>query len=882
MSTTATSALLTVIALTLTMTTTASAKCLGAFQACPSTNTCVLFPQDCSLCSSPSPTPRYVCPDHKTCVPLSSFPSCPGIQNTIWDTSLSVSARVSAVINATSVQDWAGQLWNWAPGLYDVYVPPFNWLNDDEHGVKQNAATSFPNGGSLGSTWSPSILNAVGKAIGVEARGILNSNVDAGNRGIGQNGIGITAYAPNLNLVRDPRWGRAQEVYSEDPELSSSLVTALIEGIQSLGGDNKTLLALACAKHYAAYDLEDIPQVRFVFDAQVDAVNMWETYMAVFRHAIVDAQAGSVMASYNSLNGVPTACDADLLNGILRSRWGFEGFVVGDYDAVANIVNTHHYVQNYGQAAVLAWQAGMDQEGGGTAVIDTIPYAVQNGHLSKETVAASLARLLSSRVRLGLFDPPGQIPFNIIDDSSKYVQSPEHVKLARDAATAGTCMYKNAGNALPLDASSVKLAVIGPQALQGPLLQGNYAVPPLPGVVTLFEGINAYVTGEPEVRSCGTLLNNTDYYVPGGVGVVAGSPDVCCTMCSFNPECVLWTWYDSLCYLKANASISPVHSPGRISGKPVPSGSPRITFAPGCNAVGCEDESGFESAGRVAAGADAVLVVLGLNQTFERETHDRTTIDFPQGQYDLVSHLRASVGPNTPIIGVLIHGGTLAFHDMESDLDAILDMWYPGQEAGNALASILFGQVSPAGRVPVTYYEGDWDLPPPGQMDLLAGQGTTYRYFTGTPTFPFGFGLSYTTFSYSALTLPSGPIEPCAGFTVSFRVTNTGSVDSDEVSQVYLALPHASVPTARIRLAAFARNHIPAGQSLDVSLQVSSERLSVVYNGTAKSGSGFWDPELVVEAGDVQVWVGGGQPAFTKGVLEGGVSVGSTSKACVV
>ncbi|KNC55776.1 glycoside hydrolase family 3 domain-containing protein [Thecamonas trahens ATCC 50062] len=818
----------------------------------------------------------YVCPDHKTCVPSAAeFTSCPGVKGTHWDVSLSVAERVAYVVNRTTVKEQAAQLWNWAPALYDPPMPAFNWLDDDEHGVKQHHATSFPNGGSLGSTWSPATLAAVGNAVATEARGLLNGFVRSGNRGMYENGVGITLYAPNMNLVRDPRWGRAQEVYSEDPELSSALVTAFVEGIQARHA-NGSMLAAACCKHYAFYDLENEPVTRFVFDARVNAANTWETYLAVFRHCIVTAKGASVMASYNAVNGVPTAADPNLLNGVLRDRWGFEGFVVGDYDAAANIVNTHHYCPDYECAAAAAWNAGLDQEGGGVDVISAIPDAVAAGKLSASTVAASFGRLLRTRILLGLFDPPTYSAYNAIDNSTKYVESPAHKQLAFTAAVQGTCLYKNARNALPLDASTVQLAVIGPQAAEQALLQGNYAVAPDAGVVTLLEGLGAYVSGQNESRSC-AFEADTDYYLAGQAGVAASSPAVCCSMCSWNPECAVWTWYESQCYLKP-AGLKPTHSPGRVSGKPVPSGSPRVTFAPGCNAVGCSDESGFAAAGTLAAAADAVIVVLGLNQTFERETHDRTTIDFPQGQYDLVSYLRSVT--TAPLIGVLVHGGTLAFHDMVDNLDAIVDVWYPGEEGGNALAAVVFGAANPAGRTPVTYYAGDWQLPQPGNMDLFSGLGTTYRYFVGEPVFPFGHGLSYTTFAYSDLRLPTAAIAPCAGFTATVRVTNTGKRDGDEVVQLYVSLPDATVPTAHIRLAAFARVGIAAGASVDVALDVSAERLSVVYNGTATSGPGLWQPTLAVEAGAVHVGVGGGQPHFYHGALEGVVTVASSSTAC--
>eukprot|EP00030_Apusomonadida_sp_AF-17_P007579 a841981_43.p1 GENE.a841981_43~~a841981_43.p1 ORF type:complete len:887 (-),score=386.87 a841981_43:100-2733(-) len=841
--------------------------CLGDFIVCPNLS-CAKFSQDCAAC----PAGEYVCPDHATCVAASAWSSCPGVAGTHFDTTLSIAERAAYLVANTDLATQIAQLWNWAPEIYSLYVPAYNWLSDDEHGVKQAHATSFPNGGVLGSTWSVDTLAAVGEAIAVEARGLFNGFVNEGNRGIGQNAAaGLTLYSPNMNLVRNPLWGRAQEVYSEDPQLSAGLVAAFVKGIQQRQ-DNGSMLAVACCKHYVAYDLESIPVLRYFFDAQVDARNFWETYMPVFRACVVDAAGQSVMSSYNAMNGVPTTADPNLLNGVLRGRWNFSGFVVSDYDAAANVVLTHQYVSNFTAAANVCWNAGLDQEGGGTLVIDALGDAVAQGLVSPATVATSFARLMTARLNLGLFDPPTAVAYNTLNNSTQFVVSAEHVALAKFAAQQGTCLYKNHKNVLPLDAEALtRIALIGPQGPEMGLLQGNYAVLPDTGIVSVLEGLGAYLSGENESATC-SFEYDIDYFQPGQAGIVAESPEVCCSMCSWAVNCSYWTWYQGQCYFKESTAGRQT-SLGRVSGAAATVGSAKLLWSPGCNDVGCENESGIAAAVELAASADVIIVTLGLNQSFECEGMDRTTLDFPQGQYDLVAALKANT--NVPIIGVLIHGGTMAFGPLWDQLDAIVDIWYPGAQGGNALASVLFGDYNPAGRAPVTYYAGDWQLQPMGEMDLSAGLGTTYRYFTGEPVVPFGFGLSYTTFNYSNLVVADS-FTACDDIVVTVTVANTGDRDGDEVVQLYVVQPEATVPTTNIRLAAFARVNIPAKTSTTVALTIEPYYHSVVYNGTANSGSEFWDATVVVEAGPLQIYVGGGQPKYFEGHLSAAVTILNT------
>eukprot|EP00163_Fabomonas_tropica_P032439 TRINITY_DN812_c0_g2_i24.p1 TRINITY_DN812_c0_g2~~TRINITY_DN812_c0_g2_i24.p1 ORF type:complete len:525 (+),score=115.58 TRINITY_DN812_c0_g2_i24:416-1990(+) len=478
------------------------------------------------------------------------------------------------------------QLTNDAPALQRFYIPAYNWLNDDEHGVRNAAATSFPNGCSLGSTWSKETLYNVGRAVGIESRGVKNGATQYGNRGHGENGYGITLYAPNMNLVRDPRWGRAQEVYSEDPKLSSDLTVNFVNGAQ--GTEDATspyMLAAGCCKHMAAYDLEDIPVDRYHFNANITERNMWETYMPVFKACIVESKGAHVMCSYNAINGVPTCADSGLMNDILRKQWNFTGFVVSDYDAWANIKDTHNYCPTYECAAAVGLKAGMDQEGGGTKAIEAIPAAIQSGNLTETDVDTALARLFLVKIGLGMFDPPGDNPYNTINNSTEYVHSAKHIALAYKAAQEGMVLLKNNDSALPLALQDLStIAVIGPQANATTLLQGNYATPPSYPIVTLLEGINNIINGA-------NPLDKIKFKPQPAPSRATGKK-------SFN--------------LRGQSSHVRVVDDNKHSQRkkaaPGNPALPTVVYQAGCNDVSCGDASGFPAAVSAAAGADAVIV----------------------------------------------------------------------------------------------------------------------------------------------------------------------------------------------------------------------------------------------------------------------------------
>ncbi|EDQ86438.1 uncharacterized protein MONBRDRAFT_28325 [Monosiga brevicollis MX1] len=875
--------------------------CFGEYALCPS-GECTLT--DCGVCR----TGEYVCPlrdsDNKTvCVrSADDYVRCPGLTGTHLDWNLTTEQRIDYLVAHTTLEEQAAQLVNTAPGLPLLGVPPYQWLNDDEHGVRQEHATIFPDGPGLGASWDRDLAWRLSPLIAcphlieqleegttgqshpsttntllfqatlidvfvIVTRSCPLSYTHSGNRGASANGYGITLYAPNLNLVRDPRWGRAQEVYStkskkphslcphlrnlfppsslevthsEDPRLTSVLTVGFVTGAQGMYANGtlmheRYMLTGACCKHYVAYDLENHPQERNVFDAAVNTRDFWEHYMPAFDACINEAKAMHVMCSYNALNGYPTCGDPGLLNGILRSRWNWTGFVVSDYDAWNNLYETHHFVDSRLAAAAEGINAGLDQEGGGTEVAALLPEAVAEGLTSPATVAASFRRLFRARINLGMLDPPHLNPYNSIPFSE--VGSPANLALNREAARKSICMYKNQNDLLPLQAKdytgdgSLLLVDIG--AGSGLNILGNYAQPPDHGSVSLAEGVRTVLAPQAQ------RLGNCTTFTTGGFvndelpGWGASSPADCCRLCFTTEACAFFSYEDKpssmlagTCHLYGSAAM-PAPDQNRTIGQCGPAPVSPVATARGCNNIGCDSTAFF---------SDAVT----------------------QAQQRLVC--------------VLVRGGGMDLTQIMSECDAVLDLWYPGDQGGLGFADVLFGATSPSGKSPQTQYSSSDELPVFGDMGLRSKSGVTYRYYEGTKvTVPFGFGLSYTTFNYTALTLNATTIGPCDRLSVSVTVTNTGAMAGDEIVQLYVKQPDASVPVPRVRLGDFARVSLEAGASALVTLVLEPKYHSIVPEGTH-----FFNPTLLVEQGQFEVYVGGGQPDYVS-VLSAVVMVSNSS-----
>jgi beta-glucosidase len=914
--------------------------CAGEFQRCSSTGECVLIGEDCGVCTSCKPG-QYLCPSRTRCE--DDFATCPDIPGTFWDWTLPLDTRVEMLWNLTNVTEQILQLTNEAPAIRRLYVPEYNWLNDDLHGLRRHRATSFPNGVSMGLSWSRETVKAIGNAIAEEARALHHWFIERGDRAESgyNNGEGLTIYGPNVNLVRDPRWGRNQEVYSEDPYLSGVLVKDYVEGMQSTG--NGYMKAAACCKHYAVYDVESFPTQRYFYDAIVDGRNLWESYLPVFEMCVKDAGAAHVMCSYNAINGIPACAQEAMLNGILRDRWNWTGFVVSDYDAWAQIFQTHRYCPNMTCAAWTGLNAGMDQEGGGSQAIDKLPEALAMGKVTADRIGQAFRRLFRVRFQLGMFDPPSMVPFAALPFST--IDDEAHIELSLRGAQESIVLVQNQGSTLPLNESrfgpqgSAKIAVIGPNGAATSWLQGNYAESPAWGVVSILEGImnascgadtfcnfdtsgvaynndnDTYVTATSAGDCCGKcreLLNcnyftfhgdtnrcfilrnpwnrqvtpsgsvisgarpglaimqkGVSYVAPGDLSVHSHDERECSQRCRADPNCQSFSYHISLkrhhtCFFNpsGNATMDPMF----ISGASPPKCS-TVTFAAACaGGMQCRKPYGFDDAVVAAQSADAVVLVLGLDQNLESEGNDRQTIDLPENQYLLANRIaEATVARQTPVICVFVHGGTFAPKGLSQQCTAILDVGYPSMQGGNAIAQALLGWYNPGGKTAATWYSDNADLPPNlAFQDFYpnATNGTlgyTYRYFTKAPAIPFGYGLSYTTFHYSNFTAPA-TVDPCDSASVSVTVTNTGPRDGDEVVQLYYK-QNSSHPVPTIRLVDFVRIHLQAGESKVVNVKADAKFRSTVM---PNSEDPILKTQIFGEKGTGTLFVGGGLPFATQ------------------
>lgn len=680
----------------------------------------------------------------------------------LWrDPDQPLEVRVNDLERRLSLAEKASLLLADAAAIPRLGIPAYSFRNECIHGVfSTGPATAFPQVIGMAATWDAPLVQAEAGVIATEARAKFNAFAAAHGGDVTVH-HGISFYAPNINIVRDPRWGRGQETYGEDPFLTSQFAVAFITGLQ---GDNPRYLeAMACAKHFAAHSGPE--PLRRSFNATPPEADLYDTYLPAFEAAVRTARVGSVMGSYNAIDGVPDCANPFLLTDLLRRRWGFDGFVVSDGNAIFNLWRFHHYAPTPEAAIAAAVKAGLDlvsasAVGGGRANYPRRDYQalgrmLAQGLLPEADLDRAVGHTLAARFRLGLFDPPERVPWSRLTLADN--DTPAHRALALRVAEESMVLLKNDG-VLPLDRSRVRrIAVIGPNADAAAMLLGNYS-------------------GQPS-RSV-TILQ--------GIRKVAG-PDIAV---SYAPGCPL--------ALRNDGSNAP---------------TPEMT----------------SRAVALARGADVVVFVGGLNADLERENHpvpyqgflggDRTRIELPAPQEDLLRALQAT---GTPVIFVNCSGGAIAMPWEAEKLPAILQAWYPGEEGGLAVARVLFGDTDPAGRLPITLYRSTSDLPP---FTDYAMRGRTYRYFDGRPLFAFGHGLSYTTFAYSHPGLDAAVYAPTDTARLSFDVTNTGPWNGDEVVQVYDRPPPGAADAPREALCAFARIHLARGGTARIELDIPLQRL---------------------------------------------------------
>jgi beta-glucosidase len=681
------------------------------------------------------------------------------------DTSLSFAERAKDLVRRLTLDEKVSLMSHPAQGVPRLNIPAYNYWSEALHGVGRNGrATVFPQAIGMAATWDKELIHRVASAIGDEGRAKYHAALR--RNGYTDQYQGLTFWSPNVNIFRDPRWGRGQETWGEDPFFTGEMASAFVKGLQ--GDHPKYLKAAACAKHYAVHSGPE--KDRHIFNATVTKRELYDTYLPAFKKLVTEAKVESVMGAYNRTLDEVCCASKLLIEEILRGEWNFQGHFVSDCGALSDFHLNHKVTKDAAESAALALQSGCDL--GCDHVFNEIPEAIQRGLITEADVDRALKRTLGTRFKLGMFDPPEDVPFTSI--SMDIVACEEHRQLAYRTATSTVVLLKNKNNILPIKPSTKKIFVTGPTATSVEVLLGNYY------------GFNNQMI---------TLLEGITGRIPEGMGME----------------------YTSGAMLKHAREI-------------------KNTWAPG-----------------MAQSADVAIVCAGISSFLEGEegesllspmNGDRDSISLPESQVNYIKELAIH---GVKIVLVLTGGSPIALGELEDMVDAILFVWYPGMEGGRAVADILFGDISPAGKLPVTFPKSLDQLP---AFDDYSMRGRTYRYMTEEPLYPFGFGLSYSRFEYSDLQLDKTDIAPGDSLNLSLTLHNSGDRDSAEVVQFYLSDLHASTLVPLHHLVGFERVMLKAGESHTLKFTLTPEMMSF-YND---------DGKLTLEPGEFRLEVGGCSP----------------------
>ena len=825
------------------------------------------------------------------------------------DPALSVEERVNDLTSRMTIKEKADQLLYTAPAVPRLGIPAYNWWNEALHGVaRAGFATVFPQSITIANSWDEGLMFNVASAISDEARAKYHEFQRRGKTGIYQ---GLTFWSPNINIFRDPRWGRGHETYGEDPFLTGRMGYQFVKGMQ--GDDPVYLKTVATAKHYAVHSGPE--PLRHSFNANVSESDLRETYLPAFRTLVVDAGAYSVMGAYNMFRDYP-CCANPILYGILRNEWGFKGYVVSDCWAISDFYMFSKYAKDPAEAAAQAVKAGTDLECG--VDYQHLVEALERGLLTEADIDVAAKRVFTARFKLGMFDPEEKVP---------YAQIPFFVNcsdfnntLARTAARKSIVLLKNSDNILPLKKDIKTLAVIGPNADNFESLIGNYngiAKDPvtvlkgicnkvLPDTKIIFAEGSDLAEGIHNLEVIPSRYLHTPDGIQGALGEyfdnteMKGDPEftrvddrIDFYWEHFSPYYELpddnfgvkWTTF----LIPPETGKYSLGSWGSSAYEVFLDGSKIISEKNEHHAFHKEHQVNLEAGGKykievfyrnyagdadmkllwarpriniteeaikAAKEADATILVLGLSQRLEGEEMsikingflggDRTNLNLPGAQEKL---LDAVVATGKPVIVVLMNGGAVSVNNAQEKAAAILLAGYPGQQGGNAVADVLFGDYNPAGRLPVTYYKSIDQIPAFENYDMT---GKTYRYFTQEPLYPFGYGLSYTSFSYSNLVLPE-KADTGDKIKVIVTVTNNGNSDGEEVVQLYLTDVKATTPRPIRQLEGFTRVFLKKGERRSVEFELEPRQFSLINSKDKR----------VIEPGYYTISVGGKQPGFS-------------------
>jgi len=843
------------------------------------------------------------------------------------DPDLPLEQRVDDLVGRMTLFEKVSQMQNQAPAIPRLHIAEYDWWNEGLHGVARSGyATVFPQAIGLAATWDTPLIHRVADAISTEARAKYNEAQRNGNHSIY---YGLTLWSPNINIVRDPRWGRGQETYGEDPFLTGQIGAAFVHGLQ--GDDPKYLKVAATAKHFAVHSGPE--SERHTFDAVISPHDLEDTYLPAFRELVVNGHVDSVMCAYNAIDGSPACANKMLLQQKLKKDWHFNGYVVSDCAAITDVAVGHKFAPDMAHAAALSVKAGTDLSCGTeyASLVD----AVRQGLVSEAEVDAAVKRLFTTRLRLGMLDPASDISYNSIPVAE--VDSQEHAALSLQAARASIVLLKNDNHVLPLNKSLRSIAIIGPNADALPALEGNYnavashPVVPLVALEQRLPGRIRYAQGSPYVDGVPVPVPETVFSsISNGVeqrGLKAeffngadlsgkpvssridrhidfdwnaASPVEGISDTSFS---VRWTGFISApaegtidfgfslahCSTCDDAETVKVWLDGKLvenfahaptHGRRAPTTRFTVTFNdvkphPICVEY-THDAPHFgagltfnwnppveilrEQAVAAAAKSDVIVAFVGLSPEIEGEEMpvrlqgfnggDRRIIELPTVQQQLVTALAAT---GRPLILVLMNGSALALQSAEQVAAAVLEAWYPGQSGGTAIAETLFGENNPSGRLPITFYASTDQLPP---FNDYAMKDRTYRYFTGVPLYPFGYGLSYTHFPYTSGKLSTVTLQAGHSLTVSAQVKNAGDRDGDEAIEIYLV--QKNIAEAPLRsLVGFEKLRLRRAETRAVQFTIIPRQLSIVApDGTRR-----------VQAGDYELYVGGGHPSHNGGIF---------------
>jgi len=669
---------------------------------------------------------------------------------------LPVDKRVHDLLDRLTTEEKISLLLYNSPGVERLGIPAYNWWNEALHGVgRAGRATVFPQAIGMAATFNDALLQQVGTVISNEARAKYNIAVKNNNRG---QYLGLTFWSPNINIFRDPRWGRGHETYGEDPLLTGRMGTAFVKGMQ--GDDPRYYKTVACAKHFAVHSGPE--HSRHSFNAVVSDNDLHNTYLPAFKKLVTDAKVGGVMCAYNRLDSLPCCGSPFLLQDILRKEWGFNGYLVTDCWALDDIFRYHKYVKTPEEAAAIAIKNGVNVECGNT--LSTLKNAMKQGLLTELDIDASLAINLEVLMKLGWFDKQDKTAFAQLGE--KDINNEAGRQLARKTAAQSIVLLKNRNNTLPLSKNLQRILVTGPNADDINVLLANYNGNS-GNMVTVLEGITNAVSSS--------------------------------TVIYHNRGCDL-----------TDTVLQNVHW---MTGE-----------------------------------ADAVVAVMGLSPLLEGENGDaylsqaggdKKDISFPYAQLKYLQQLREKT--KKPLVVVITAGSAIELKEVEKIADAVLLAWYPGEQGGNAVADILFGKINPEGRLPVTFYLSNNDLP---AIDDYSMKGRTYRYFNGEVQHPFGFGLSYTSFDYNGLVVSS----TSSGYSFQFNIKNTGKLTGDEVPQLYIRRVNADAGEPIQQLKDFKRVSIASGKIVKVSLHLKLSELEYFDEQNGK-----W----LIYPGEYEIMIGG-------------------------